>query len=411
MKLFKNLSRRTFFQNTWLLPAAASSAAAATPPRNLRTAGVYQRLGVRTFINAVGTLTTRGGTLMPPEVKAAIEDASTNFVMIHELQEKVGARLAELTGAEDAFVTAGASCSLCLATCAVTAGDDKRKMRQLPDLTGMKSEIVIQTPHRSSFDHAFSMVGVKLVNVDTEPDIPKAINEKTAALAFVLSHNSMGHKVSLERYLELSHRHNLPLILDAAAEIPPAENLSKFVKMGCDMVAYSGGKNLRGPQCSGILMGKKEWIRKAYANAAPNNYLARIAKVGKEEIVGLLAAVELFLKQDHAAIRREHYAKLNRLAERLKGLPTVHTEFISNNDYSHSPRLSVQWDETGLGLPLEQMLHKLRHGDPSIEASDMTRFRPSWKGLGIFPYQIEPGQEILIAQRINEIVREAAAKA
>ena len=158
-------------------------------------------------------------------------------------------------------------------------------------------------------------------------------------------------------------------------------------------------------------MGKKEWIRKAYANAAPNNYLARIAKVGKEEIVGLLAAVELFLKQDHAAIRREHYAKLNRLAERLKGLPTVHTEFISNNDYSHSPRLSVQWDETGLGLPLEQMLHKLRHGDPSIEASDMTRFRPSWKGLGIFPYQIEPGQEILIAQRINEIVREAAAKA
>ena len=183
-----------FFQNTWLLPAAASSAAAAAPPRNLKTASVYQRLGVRTFINAVGTLTTRGGTLMPPEVKAAMEDASTNFVMLHELQEKVGARLAELSGAEDAFVTAGASCSLCLATCAVTAGDDKRKMRQLPDLTGMKSEIVIQTPHRSSFDHAFSMVGVKLVNVDTEPDIPEAINENTAALAFVLSHNSMGHK-------------------------------------------------------------------------------------------------------------------------------------------------------------------------------------------------------------------------
>ena len=242
MKFLKNLSRRNFFQNTWLLPAAASSAAAAAPPRNLKTASVYQRLAVRTFINAVGTLTTRGGTLMPPEVKAAMEDASTNFVMLHELQEKVGARLAELSGAEDAFVTAGASCSLCLATCAVTAGDDKRKMRQLPDLTGMKSEIVIQTPHRSSFDHAFSMVGVKLVNVDTEPDIPEAINENTAALAFVLSHNSMGHKVSLERYLELSHKHNL-----------------------------------RGPQCSGILMGKREWIRKAYANAAPNNYLARMS--------------------------------------------------------------------------------------------------------------------------------------
>ena len=411
MKLFKSLSRRNFFRDTWLLPAAASSTAAATPARRLETAGIYQRLGVRTFINAVGTLTTRGGTLMPPEVTAAMEEASHNFVMIHELQEKVGARIAELTGAEDAFVTAGASCSLCLATCAVTAGDDKRKMRQLPDLTGMKSEIVIQTPHRSSFDHAFSMVGVKLVNVDTEPDIPKAISEKTAALAFVLSHNSMGHKVSLERYLEISHKHGLPLILDAAAEIPPEENLSKFVKMGCDMVAYSGGKNLRGPQCTGILMGKKEWIRKAYANAAPSNYLARIAKVGKEEIVGLLAALELYLKQDHAAIRREHYAKLNRVAKRLQGLPTVISEFIPNNDYSHSPRLSIQWDEAKLGLLIEEMLHQLRQGSPSIEASDMRRFRPAWKGLGIFPYQLEPGEEILVAERVKEILKEATAKA
>ena len=411
MKLLTNFSRRNFFRNTWLLPAAASSAAAATPPRTIKTAGVYQRLGVRTFINAVGTLTTRGGTLMPPEVKAAMEEASTNFVMIHELQEKVGARIAELTGAEAAFVTAGASCSLCLATCAVTAGDDKKKMRRLPDLSSMKSEIVIQKVHRSSFDQAFSIVGVTLVNVETEDDISKAINEKTAATAFVLSHNSMGHKVSLERYLDISHEHGLPLILDAAAEIPPEENLSKFVKMGCDMVAFSGGKNLRGPQCTGILMGKKEWIRKAYASAAPSNYFARIAKVGKEEIVGLLAALELYLKQDHGAIRREHYAKLNRIAERLQGLPTVYSEFIPNNDYSHSPRLSVQWDEAKLGLSLEEMLRQLRHGSPSIEASDMRRFRPAWKGLGIFPYQLEPGQEILIAARINEIVREAAAKA
>ena len=411
MKLFKNLSRRNFFQNTWLLPAAASSAAAATPARRLETAGIYPRLGVRTFINAVGTLTTRGGTLIPPEVKAAMEEASQNFVMIHELQEKVGARIAELTGAEDAFVTAGASCSLCLATCAVTAGDDKKKMRQLPDLTGMKSEIVIQKVHRSSFDQAFSMVGVKLVNVETEDDIAQGLNEKTAALAFVLSHNSMGHKVSLDRYLEISHKHGLPLILDAAAEIPPEENLSKFVRMGCDMVAFSGGKNLLGPQCSGLLIGKKEWIRKAYANAAPSNYFARIAKVGKEEIVGLLAALELYMNQDHAAIRREHYAKLNRIAERLQGLPTVVTEFIPNNDYSHAPRLSVQWDEQKLGLSLEQMLEKLRYGNPSIEASDMRRFRPAWKGLGIFPYQLEPGEEILVAGRVKEILKEASAGA
>jgi uncharacterized pyridoxal phosphate-dependent enzyme len=395
----RNPSRRTFVQTGAGLPLAASALADKTSPN------VYTRLGVRPLINAVGTLTTLSGTLMPAEVIQAMEAASQQFVRIHELQEKVGLRLAELTGAKAAFVTAGASAGLCLASCAITAGKDRVKINRLPDLTGMKSELVIQKAHRNSYDHAFRMVGLKLVEAETAGEVRRAINDRTAGLAMVLSHNSIGHKVELDEMIDIAHRARLPLILDAAAEVPPPENLSKFVKMGADLVAFSGGKNIRGPQCSGILMGRKDLIEAAYVNSSPNNYFARIAKVGKEEIVGLLTAVELCLKKDHAAQRLEWTAMLERVATRLRGIPSVKSEFIPNLDYSHSPRLSVQWDEAKLGITLDQMVTRLRSGEPAIEASDMTKFRPAWKGLGIFPYNLKPGEEIIIADRVKQILR------
>jgi L-seryl-tRNA(Ser) seleniumtransferase len=277
-------------------------------------------------------------------------------------------------------------------------------MNQLPDLTGMKSELIIQKAHRNSYDHAFRMVGLKLITVETAAEIRAAIGSRTAALGMVLSHNSLGHQVELDEMIGIAHGAGLPLILDAAAEVPPPENLSKFVKMGADLVAFSGGKNLRGPQCSGILMGRKDLIEAAYANSSPNNHFARNAKVGKEEIVGLLAAVELCLAKDHAAERREWTAMLDRLAGRLRDVSTVRTEFIPNLDYSHSPRLSIQWDEAKLGITLDEMVSRLRSGEPSIEASDMTRFRPAWKGLGVFPYNLKPGEEIAIADRVRQIL-------
>jgi D-glucosaminate-6-phosphate ammonia-lyase len=386
------------------LMQAGTGAALAIPAPAAGVPDVYQRLGVRPIINAVGTLTTLSGSLMLPEVKRAMDEASRSFVRIHELQDKAGKRLAELTGAEGAFVTAGASAALCLATCAVTAGKDRAKINQLPDLTGMKSQIVIQKAHRNSYDHAFRMVGVQLIAVTTADEVRSAITDRTAALAMVLSHNTQGHKVELEEMISIAHSAKLPLILDAAAEIPPAANLKKFAAMGADMVAFSGGKNLRGPQCSGLLLGRKDLIEAAYANSAPNNHFARIAKVGKEEIVGLLVAVETALQRDEEELPREWSAMLNRIAERLKGVPTVRTEFIPNQDYSHSPRLSVQWDEAQRNVTLDEMVQKLRDGTPSIEASDMTKFRPAWKGLGIFPYNLLPGEEIVVARRIAEIL-------
>ena len=403
------LTRRTLMQSATLTPLAGTAfAGTAATPAPRKVASIYQRLGVKTFINAYGTLTTLSGTLMPAEVVKAMEEASQNFVQIHDLQEKVGKRLAELIGCEGAFVTAGGSASLCLATCAVTAGDDRAKMRQLPDLTGMKSEIVIQKGHRSGYDHAFRMVGVKLIEVETEEETRKAINANTAAVAFVLSHNNLEYKVDLETMIDIAHKAGLPLILDAAAEIPPIENLTKFPKMGADLVAFSGGKNLRGPQCSGLLLGRKDLIQKAYANCSPSNFLPRIAKVGKEEVVGLMTAVELALRKDGAAERREYHNMLDRVAVHLKDVPTVFTELTPNDDFSHSPRLSIQWDEQKLGITLSEMMQQLREGDPGIVATDMTKYQPHWKGLGIFPYNLLPGEEMIVAGRVKQLLLKKA---
>jgi seryl-tRNA(Sec) selenium transferase len=427
------VSRRRLLQTGLVVPVIEASlperASAGTDAAHRpRTAGIYERLGVRTPINAVGTLTTLSGTLIPVEVIRAMEEASKHFVPIHELQDKVGQRLVELTGAGGAFVTAGASAALCLATCAVTAGDDRQKMRQLPDLTGMKSEIIIQKIHRTAYDHAFRMVGAKLVEVETPDEMRRAIGSNTAAIAYVMSHHTLGGRpqletrvdtslgfedcyvtgphgqVSLDETVEIAHRAELPVILDAAAEIPPPENLNRFVKKGVDLVAFSGGKNLRGPQCSGLLLGRKDLVRKAYANSSPNDYLPRIAKVGKEEIVGLLTAVEFALKKDYKEERRGWYAMLKRVAQHLGDIPSVSTEFVTNNDFSHTPRLSVQWDEARLGVTLEQMVQRLRDGEPCIVASDLRKFTPPWKGLGIFPYNLLPGEELVVADRVKQVL-------
>lgn len=411
MKTIDSLSRRRFFQAGAAAPlvgaaACASNAEGVVDAQPLED--IYSKLGVRPFINAVGTITVFSGSLMSDETHRAMEAASQGFVKIADLQDAVGKRLAEITGAEDAFVTSGASAALCVASCAATVGDDKEKMKRLPDLTGSKSEFILQKLHRNPYDHAFRMIGAKLIEVETAEQMRKAIGPNTAFCAFVRSHHTLETPIELEEYTAIAHEHGLPVILDAAAELPPKENLSKFVKMGVDMVAFSGGKNLHGPQCSGMLLGKREWVRKAYANAAPANYFARIAKVGKEEIVGLLSAVEQYVAKDHEAERAEWHAMLERIADRLDGLDTVLTEFIPNNDFSHSPRLSVQWDEEKLGLSLEEMIEELRNGEPSIEASDMRRFNPPWKGLGIFPYLLQEGEEMQIAERVRAILTEKA---
>ncbi|MSU72554.1 MAG: aminotransferase class V-fold PLP-dependent enzyme [Opitutus sp.] len=414
MRSRSKISRRKVSPANPAAPKAGGIAAAATPSPTAPTkteispfprSPLYTKLGVRTFINAYGTLTTLSGSLMYPEVKAAMEEASRHFVRIHELQAQVGQRLAKLTGAEAAFVTAGSAAALCLATCAVTAGSDPAKIDRLPDLTGMKSEIVIQTAHRNPYDHAFRMVGVKLVEAVTAQQVKAAIGKKTAALAMVLTHSARDHQVGLEEMIAIAHAAGLPLILDAAAELPPASNLRTFVQLGADLVAFSGGKNLRGPQGCGMLLGRKPLIAAAYLHSSPHDHFARIAKVGKEQIIGLLAAVELSLSRDEEQQRREWTAMLDRIAARLAGLPTVVTEYITNDDYSHSPRLSVQWNEARLGVTLDHLMTRLEQGDPPIIAADMTKYVPPWKrGIGIFANNLRPGEELIVADRVRAIL-------
>ncbi|MFN7918920.1 MAG: aminotransferase class V-fold PLP-dependent enzyme [Bryobacteraceae bacterium] len=402
MKRTTVLNRRRLLQSGLAAPVLASP-----PPAAKTTQSIYQRLGVQTFINAYGTLTTLGGTLLEPEVKRAMEEASQHFVAIHDLQKKAGQRLAELTGAEAAFVTAGASCSICLATSAVTVGGDVEKIRRLPDLTGSKNEIVMQKAHTGSgnpYDQNWRMIGTKVIAAETADELRSAIGPRTAALGMVLSHNSEGHKVELEEMIAIAHKAGLPLVLDAAAEIPPASNLKKFVQMGADLVAFSGGKNLRGPQCSGLLLGRKHLIEAAYSNSAPNNHFARIAKVGKEEIVGLLTAVEVALRRDEAGERATQKAMLDRVGAIVADVPSVKTEFITNLDYSHSPRLSIQWDQKKLGMTPAQVNDRLKAGEPSIIAADMTKFRPSWPGLGIFAACLKPGEEKIVGERVRAIL-------
>lgn len=405
MRQSKGLTRRNMMQVACVAPLAgvglAGCTTAAAPPP---TANIYKELGAKTFINAYGTLTTLSGTLMPPEVVKAMEEASHNFIEILDLQARVGKRLAERIGVEAALVTAGASDALCLATCAVTAGDDRAKMTQLPDLTGMKSEMVIQRGHRSGYDHAFRMVGVKLITVETAEEAERAINARTVAVAYVQSHNNMDFKVDLPTMIDIAHKAGLPLIMDAAAEIPPVENLSKFAKMGADLVAFSGGKNLRGPQCTGLLVGRADLVKKAFANSSPNNYLPRIGKVGKEEIIGLMTAVELNLRKDWEGDRRQFKVMLDRVAEHVKDIPTVTTDYPTNDDYSHSPRLCIQWDEQKLGVTLDQMMKQLRDGEPGIVATDMTKYRPHWRGVGIFANNLQKGEEMMVAERVKRIL-------
>jgi L-seryl-tRNA(Ser) seleniumtransferase len=413
------MQRRTLFRRTGLMAAlTALGRRGAAASANRDPLEVYTRLGLRPIINAAGTYTHLGGSLMPPEVIDAMNDAAKGYVPIRDLTKAAGERIAQLTGNEAALVTTGAAGAIFAGTCACIAGDDPDKARRLPFTDGMKNEVVVQKLHNTGWTRQCEAAGARMIEVEHKDQMERAINGRTAMLYFLVADKHFGKyrdmpdapggKVSLAECIAVSKTTRTPLLVDAAAELPPAENLSAYTRQGVDLVAFSGGKGLRGPQNAGLLLGRKDLVDAAYVNSAPNNRFARIAKVGKEEIVGLLTAVEIALKKDEAAERRQREAVLRRIADRLTGVPTVKTEFIPNLDPSHSPRLSVQWDEGKFGLTVADMVTQLREGEPAIVTADMTRFRPHWKGLGIFANQLRPGEDAIVAKRVRQILTEKA---
>jgi len=372
-----------------------------------KSPGIYARLGVGTHINAKGTYTYLTGSLIPPEVSQAMEDASHHFVYLVELQQKAGAKIAQMLGVEAAMVTSGAAGAIMLGTAACLTGNDPKRITQLPDVTGMRSEVIIQKSHRNSFDHAIRNAGVRLVEVETLGELDSAISEKTAMMYFLNAAQNQG-KIGLEKWVEVGKQRGIPTFNDAAADVPPVSHLSDYNKMGFDLVAFSGGKGLCGPQCAGLMLGKKDLIEAAIMNNNPyEDTIGRPSKVGKEEIVGMFVAVERYLRIDHEAEWKEWERRIQVMEKILASVPGVQTRRFVPEVANHVPHLYLKWDESALGITKAECAKQLREGEPSIEVLE----GDDPQGMGVTPFMMKPGEELIVARRIKAILGQARGKA
>ncbi len=394
---------------------------------------VYERLGVRVIINANGPATRLSGSLLSPEVAEAMREASQSCVDIAELQARAGEVIAELTGAEAGYVTSGAAAGLLLGTAACVTGSDPGRMNRLPDTTGMKNQVIIPRSHRNFYDHAVRSAGVQLVEVgipdrfsgagvrDTEAwEIGDAINAQTAAVLYVAQRHAVP---PLRRVTEIAHRHGVPVLVDAAGQLPPADNLRRFIAEGADLVAFSGGKAIRGPQASGILCGRRDliesaalqhldldilweqWnppaslIRKEILPGAPQHGIGRPCKVGKEEIVGLITALRLFVAEDPEARRCGWVQLLEGIRGTAGELPHARFE-LTDDPRREVPALALIVDEAALGRTALDLLCALQNGAPSVQAGP-GRVREGVLTFG--PMCLRPGDPEQVGWRLREI--------
>ena len=393
---------------------------------------IYQSLGVRRVVNAAGTLTRLGGPPMLPEAVEAMREASRWSVSIEELQDRAGRYLAEVTGAQAGYVTCGAAAGLQLAAAGCLAGLDIHRMERLPDSSDMPNRIIVQRCQRNAYDHALRAAGAILVEVGqlgnpearpTAPwEIEAAIHPETAAVLWV-DMQAPG-AISLEDTVTVAHRHRLPVIVDAAASLPPRENLKRFVAAGADLVAFSGGKALGGPQASGILVGRRDLIdsaalqhqdmdvwpetwmlRRRFLESGrlpgpPLQGIGRPLKVGKEEIAGLVAAVRAYLQQDPEAWRQEQAGKIQTLRAGLEGLPRLRVAVVDGGQSGY-PQLALELEEIPGGLTLVDLVLGLLEGDPAVAVGqqEMPRGR-----LILNPVSLGMDQLELVMDRFRSIL-------
>lgn len=402
------MHRRDLLKGLSLLPVAgvapgqvlAAETAASSPKRDL-----FKELGLRTFINAAGNYTSMTASLMPQEVLDAIQAGAGEYVMLEEVQDKVGEKIAAICHAEAAMVTAGCWSALVLGMAGVLTGMDSKRVAQLPFLegTGMKSEVIVQNTHANGYHLALTNAGVKIVTVETREEVEKAINEKTALLWFLNREAPVG-KIGHEEWLDIARKHNLPTMIDIAADVPPVENLWKYNDMGFDLVCISGGKAMRGPQSAGILMGKKALIAAARLSAPPRSGIGRGQKVNKEEILGMYVALERYVKHDHAKEWKMWEEKIALIDNAVKGISGVKTEVVLPLVANHTPSLSITWDDKKIKLTKETMGEKLRKGTPSIEVI-------AWEAdnnIRLTVFMLKPGQEKIVAERIKAELTQAS---
>ena len=397
-------SRRRFLESVSSLPLVGGVLAAGAAPAAAAAArrDYFRELGVRPFINAAGTYTAMTASLMPEEVMEAIQYASKHYVMLDELHDKVGERIASLVQAEAAMVTAGAASALTLGTAAVLTGSDRQKMVDLPDLTNMKSEVIIQKSHRFGYDHAVRNCGVKLVEVETREDLERAVNPKTAMMLFYNNNNTEG-QIRDEEFVQLGKKHAVPTFNDAAADVPPVDNLWKYTKMGFDLVTFSGGKGIRGPQSAGLLVGRKDLIAAARLNAPPNgNTVGRGMKVNKEEMLGMLAALELYVAKDHEKERREFDKRAEEIRKAATSVAGVTAEVFVPEVANHVPHVRISWDAAALGISANDVVQALRDGEPSIGT------RAENRALVVGVWMMRNGEDKVVARRLKQVLEQPA---
>jgi len=370
------------------------------------TGNVYEELGVTTVINAQGTMTYLGGSLPHPEVEAVMALAGQHFVPIAELELAAGKKICELLKLPpdyDAIVTCGAAAGMQVGLAGILTGNNPKFVEQLPDLTGMKSEVIIQKSHRNPFDHQLRATGAKLVVVESRDELLRAINPQTAMMHFTNFANAAG-EIKVDEWVRIARQHGIPTFIDAAADTPPVSNLWDFAKMGYDLIAFSGGKAIRGPQCAGLLIGKKEHIANAMRNNSPHeDTLGRSCKVGKEEIVGMVKALEVYLNEDHAALDKEWWRRLDSISAEVTRIPGVTTSFHVPDVANHVPHMDIFWDPRKVSLAPRDASSALRKGTPSII------MEPTENGMVMNSFMLKPGEEKTIAEHLVQMLKTHSA--
>ena len=417
------LSRRNLLQKSAATAIAGTAAALTAPitrattssptPAPVQGVDYYAKLGVNPFINAAGTYTTLSASTMPPEVQAAIALASLHPVNIVELQDAAGEYLAKQLKCEAALITAGAAAALTVGTAACVTRGNEQAILDIPiDMANLKNEVIVQKTHRYDYDHALRNCGIQFVEVETLEDYEKAFTDKTVMAHFF---NAAEGKISREDWVRVAHQHNVPCFNDAAADVPPISNLWNYTQMGFDLVTFSGGKGLRGPQCTGLLLGRKDLIAAAKANNSPNsNTVGRGMKVAKEEMVGLVAAVDYFLAQDEAAMQAEYQKRADLISAKLKTLPTVQTQTFVPPVANRVPHLVISYDQSKIKISASDVKKQMRTGKPRIELNPSTGGAPASAGLPggsnvivVGVWMLQPGEDAIVANRLYEVLHSA----
>jgi uncharacterized pyridoxal phosphate-dependent enzyme len=405
------MKRRDLLKGLSVLPVAGGILGTVAPFQSVQASppgvkrDLFKELGVRTFINAAGTLTFMTGSLMHDYVLDAIQAASKDFCLLDELQDKVGEKIAAMVHSEAAVVTSGAFSGLTLGLAGILTGMDQKKVEMLPHLegSGMKSEVICQKEHDIVYNHAFLNTGCKIITVETVQDVEKAINEKTALLSFINILADKG-KIMHEEWVALGKKYNIPTSIDIAADVPPVSNLWKFNDMGFDFVVISGGKAIRGPQSAGLLMGKKDIIAAARLHMPPRGFnIGRGMKINKEEILGMYVALEKYISYDHDKEWKIWESGIAHIENAVKPINGITTKVTVPPLGNITPTLEISWDSIKIKLSGKELQEKLRNGNPSIEIGGVQENK-----ISVTVWVMKPGQEKIVAKRLKEELSAAA---